>query len=116
MFGTMELPRTILRPEAGGLSAPRSEVMRLLGYREGRTQVDERHLALVDRGIALARAAVAAGADGILVEVHQRPEEAKSDAAQTIGPAAFHQMMHEMAAIAQVLGRRVPMSSHAHVF
>ncbi|MFZ5826429.1 MAG: 3-deoxy-7-phosphoheptulonate synthase [Bacillota bacterium] len=66
--------------------------------------------------VALARAGVAAGADGILVEVHQRPEEAKSDAAQTIGPAAFHQMMHEMAAIAQVLGRRVPMSSHAHVF
>ncbi|MFZ5828050.1 MAG: hypothetical protein ACOY94_27405 [Bacillota bacterium] len=55
----MELPRALLRPEAGLLSAPRLEVMRLLGYKEGRTQVDERHLALVDRGIALARAAAA---------------------------------------------------------
>lgn len=66
--------------------------------------------------VAMARAAVAAGADGILVEVHQRPDEAKSDAAQTIGPAAFQQMMSEMAAIAQVLGRRVPIASHSHVF
>lgn len=64
---------------------------------------------------ALARAAVAAGADGILVEVHQRPDEAKSDAAQTIGPTAFHQMMHEIAAIAQVLGRRLPTPVSAHV-
>ncbi len=66
--------------------------------------------------VALARAAVAAGADGILVEVHQRPDEAKSDAAQTIGPAAFQQMMQEMAAIAEVLGRRLPIASHSHVF
>lgn len=65
--------------------------------------------------VAMARAAVAAGADGILVEVHQRPDEAKSDAAQTIGPAAFRQMMHEISTIAQVLGRRVPLSTHAHV-
>lgn len=65
--------------------------------------------------VALARAAVAAGADGILVEVHQRPDEAKSDAAQTIGPATFQQMMHEIAAIAEVLGRRVPFATHAHV-
>jgi 3-deoxy-7-phosphoheptulonate synthase len=64
---------------------------------------------------AMARAAVAAGADGILVEVHQRPDAAKSDAAQTIGPAAFHQMMHEISAIAEVLGRRVPVSAAAHV-
>jgi 3-deoxy-D-arabino-heptulosonate 7-phosphate (DAHP) synthase len=47
--------------------------------------------------------------------VHQRPDEAKSDAAQTIGPEAFQQMMREMEAIAQVLGRRLPISSHAHV-
>lgn len=65
--------------------------------------------------VALARAGVAAGADGILVEVHQRPDEAKSDAAQTIGPAAFQQMMNEISAIAQVLGRRVPVVSSAHV-
>lgn len=59
---TMRLPRTILRPQAGELPAPRPEVMRLLGYKEGRTQVDERHLALVDRGIALAREAAAPAA------------------------------------------------------
>ena len=63
---------------------------------------------------AMARAAVAAGADGIIVEVHQRPDEAKSDAAQTIGPAAFRQMMHELGAIAEVLGRRVPLAATAH--
>ncbi len=65
--------------------------------------------------VALARAAAAAGADGILVEVHQRPDEAKSDAAQTIGPAAFHQMMHDVAAILQVLGRRLPAAAAVHV-
>lgn len=64
---------------------------------------------------ALARAAVAAGADGILVEVHQRPDEAKSDSAQTIGPVAFSRLMAEVTAIAGVLGRRVPVTAHAHV-
>jgi 3-deoxy-7-phosphoheptulonate synthase len=64
--------------------------------------------------VALARAAVAAGADGLLVEVHPRPDQALSDAAQTIGPAAFHQMMHEISAIAEVLGRHVPLAAHAH--
>ncbi|MFS8639793.1 MAG: 3-deoxy-7-phosphoheptulonate synthase [Symbiobacteriaceae bacterium] len=65
--------------------------------------------------VALARAAAAVGADGILVEVHPRPDEAKSDAAQTIGPAAFHQMMHDVAAILQVLGRRLPAAAAVHV-
>lgn len=65
--------------------------------------------------VAMARAAVAAGADGVLVEVHQRPDQAMSDAAQTIGPEAFGQMMREIGAIAEVLGRRVPISSTSHV-
>lgn len=65
--------------------------------------------------VAMARAAIAAGADGVLVEIHQRPDEALSDAAQTIGPAAYQQMMQEMAAIAQVLGRRLPLATPAHV-
>ncbi|HWI66129.1 MAG TPA: 3-deoxy-7-phosphoheptulonate synthase, partial [Symbiobacteriaceae bacterium] len=65
--------------------------------------------------VAMARAAVAAGADGVLVEVHQRPDQAKSDAAQTIGPEAYQQMMHEISAIAEVLGRRVPLRAHSHV-
>lgn len=65
--------------------------------------------------VALARAAVAAGADGLLVEIHQRPDEAKSDSAQTIGPEAYKQMMHEVNAIAEVLGRRVPFATTSHV-
>ncbi|MEW8979462.1 MAG: 3-deoxy-7-phosphoheptulonate synthase [Symbiobacterium sp.] len=65
--------------------------------------------------VALARAAAAVGADGVLVEVHPRPDEAKSDAAQTIGPAAYHQMMHEVAAIVQVLGRRLRAPAWVHV-
>jgi 3-deoxy-7-phosphoheptulonate synthase len=65
--------------------------------------------------VAMARAAIAAGADGLLIEVHQRPDEAKSDAAQTIGPEAFQQMMHEIAAIAEVLGRRVPLAAASHL-
>ncbi|HEY8345884.1 MAG TPA: 3-deoxy-7-phosphoheptulonate synthase [Symbiobacteriaceae bacterium] len=64
---------------------------------------------------ALARAAVAAGADGILVEVHPRPDEALSDSAQTISPVAMSRMMAEITAIAGVLGRRVPVSAHSHV-
>lgn len=58
---------------------------------------------------ALARAAVAAGADGLEVEVHPRPDQSVSDAAQALSPATFRQLMHELAAIAEVLGRRVPM-------
>lgn len=64
--------------------------------------------------VAMARAAVACGADGLLVEVHQRPDEAKSDAAQTISPAMFAQMMAECGQIAEVLGRRIPQSVYAN--
>lgn len=65
--------------------------------------------------VAMARAAVAAGADGLLMEVHQRPDEAKSDSAQTIGPAAYQQMMQQITGIAELLGRRVPLSTHTRV-
>ncbi|MFO7172398.1 MAG: 3-deoxy-7-phosphoheptulonate synthase [Bacillota bacterium] len=58
---------------------------------------------------ALARAAVAAGCDGLEVEVHPRPDESVSDAAQALSPAMFKAMMDEVAAIASVLGRRVPL-------
>jgi 3-deoxy-7-phosphoheptulonate synthase len=46
---------------------------------------------------ALARAAVAIGADGLLVEMHPAPEKAMSDGAQSLDPRAFEQMMHELA-------------------
>src|ERR1700704_232019 len=55
----------------------------------------------------MARAAVAAGADGLLVEVHPNPEEALSDGAQTLYPEQFTQLMREVRVIADVIGRRV---------
>jgi 3-deoxy-7-phosphoheptulonate synthase len=53
----------------------------------------------------MSRAAIAAGADGLLIEVHHKPEEALSDGPQSIVPEAFAQIVHEVDAIAQVLGR-----------
>jgi len=53
----MDLPRKLLRPAAVDLALDRSLVMRLLGYKEGRTQLQPQHLALVDRGIAMTVAA-----------------------------------------------------------
>ncbi|HTK42683.1 MAG TPA: 3-deoxy-7-phosphoheptulonate synthase [Gemmatimonadales bacterium] len=55
----------------------------------------------------MARAAVAAGADGLLVEVHPNPEEALSDGAQSLYPVQFSQLMREVRLIAEAIGRRV---------
>jgi 3-deoxy-7-phosphoheptulonate synthase len=60
-----------------------------------------------DRVIPMARAAVAAGADGIMVEVHPNPAEARSDGAQSLYPDQFAQLMREVRAIADVIGRRI---------
>jgi len=62
---------------------------------------------LRDKVIPMARAAVAAGADGIMVEVHPNPEQALSDGAQTLFPEQFAQLMREVRVIAEVIGRRV---------
>ena len=62
---------------------------------------------LRDKVIPMARAAVAAGADGIMVEVHPNPEAALSDGAQTLSPDQFAQLMREVRAITEVIGRRV---------
>ena len=62
---------------------------------------------LRDKVIPMARAAVAAGADGIMVEVHPNPEQALSDGAQTLYPEQFAQLMREIRVIAEVIGRRV---------
>ena len=62
---------------------------------------------LRDKVIPMARAAVAAGADGIMVEVHPNPDSALSDGAQSLYPEQFAQLMHEARAIAEVIGRRV---------
>jgi 3-deoxy-7-phosphoheptulonate synthase len=57
--------------------------------------------------LPMARAAVAAGADGLLVEVHPTPERALSDGVQSISPEEFVELMRQCRAIAGVLGRRV---------
>ena len=54
---------------------------------------------------AMCRAAVAAGADGLLVECHIDPEHATSDGAQTITPAALTEVMQQVKRIAEVVGR-----------
>jgi 3-deoxy-7-phosphoheptulonate synthase len=58
--------------------------------------------------LPLARAAVAVGADGLIVEVHHQPDKALSDGAQSIYPDQFAQMMDEVSQIAQVVHRLVP--------
>jgi 3-deoxy-7-phosphoheptulonate synthase len=55
----------------------------------------------------MARAAVAAGADGLIVEVHPDPEKALSDGFQALTPTAFRQMMTECRQIAQAIGREL---------
>jgi 3-deoxy-7-phosphoheptulonate synthase len=55
----------------------------------------------------LARAAVAAGADGIIVEVHPRPDEALSDAAQQIPTAEFEEFAADIRALAALMGREI---------
>jgi 3-deoxy-7-phosphoheptulonate synthase len=62
---------------------------------------------LRDKVIPMARAAVAAGADGIIVEVHPHPDQALSDGAQSLFPDQFAQLMREVRVIAEVIGRRV---------
>jgi 3-deoxy-7-phosphoheptulonate synthase len=53
----------------------------------------------------MARAAVAAGADGIIVEVHPNADKAASDAAQTLYPDQFEKLMAELRVIAKAVGR-----------
>ncbi|MCC6904271.1 MAG: 3-deoxy-7-phosphoheptulonate synthase [Anaerolineae bacterium] len=54
---------------------------------------------------AVARSAIAAGADGLIVEVHPRPDEALSDGRQSLTPKRFKSMMEQIRQIAQVIGR-----------
>ena len=55
----------------------------------------------------MCKAAVAAGADGLIVEVHIKPEEALSDGAQSLRPETFQEVMTQMAAVATAVGRRL---------
>ncbi len=60
-----------------------------------------------DKVAPMARAAVAAGADGLIIEVHHDPDNALSDGAQSLFPAQFSALMDELRMIAQVIGRRL---------
>jgi len=60
-----------------------------------------------DYVIAVAKAAIAAGADGLLVEVHPRPEKALSDGAQSLRPEKFAQLVREVRRIAEAVDRTV---------
>jgi 3-deoxy-7-phosphoheptulonate synthase len=60
-----------------------------------------------DKVVPMARAAVAAGADGLLVEVHCNPDQALSDGAQSLFPAQFEDLMGELRIIGPAIGRRV---------
>ncbi len=61
-----------------------------------------------DSVVPMARAAVAAGADGLMIEVHDHPENALSDGPQSIYPEQFARMMDEIEQIAPVVGRHLP--------
>jgi 3-deoxy-7-phosphoheptulonate synthase len=60
---------------------------------------------LRDKVLPMARAAVAAGADGLMVEVHHDPENALSDGPQALLPEQFVELMEQVKLIAQVIGR-----------
>ncbi len=62
---------------------------------------------LRDKVIPMARAAVAAGADAIMVEVHNDPEKALSDGPQALLPEQFEDLMKQVKLIAEVIGRRM---------
>ena len=56
---------------------------------------------------SLSKAAVAAGADGLIVEVHTRPEEALSDGAQSLLPERFRELIGELKVLAKAIGREI---------
>ena len=60
-----------------------------------------------DKVAPMARAAVAGGADGLLIEVHSDPDHARSDGAQSLFPAQFERLMAEIRIIAPAIGRSV---------
>ena len=60
-----------------------------------------------DKVVPMAFAAVAAGADALLVEVHPTPDRALSDGAQSLLPEQFSEMMQQVRALAPVIGRTI---------
>jgi 3-deoxy-7-phosphoheptulonate synthase len=70
---------------------------------------------LRDKVTPMARAAVAAGADGVMVEVHPNPDRALSDGAQSLYPDQFASLVTELRAIAEAIGRSVGTAPTVHV-
>ncbi len=62
---------------------------------------------------AIARAGIAAGADGLIVEVHLHPELALSDGGQSLKPERFASLVRQVKAIAEAIGRDLSVSRHA---
>jgi 3-deoxy-7-phosphoheptulonate synthase len=62
---------------------------------------------LREKVLPMARAAVAAGADGVMIEVHPNPDRALSDGAQSLYPEQFTQLVTELRAIADAIGRNI---------
>jgi len=60
-----------------------------------------------DKVAPMARAAIAAGADGLIIEVHHQPEKALSDGAQSLYPEQFSRLVEELRMIAWAIGRKV---------
>jgi 3-deoxy-7-phosphoheptulonate synthase len=60
-----------------------------------------------DKVASMARAAVAAGCDGLIIEVHCDPDHALSDGAQSMFPAQFDRVMAELRIIAPAIGRSI---------
>jgi 3-deoxy-7-phosphoheptulonate synthase len=56
---------------------------------------------------SMAKAAVAAGADGLMIEVHNRPDEAFSDGEQSLKPEVFKKLMAELKPVARAVGREI---------
>jgi 3-deoxy-7-phosphoheptulonate synthase len=70
--------------------------------------VDPSHgIGIREHVATMAKAAVASGADGLIIEVHPRPEEALSDGPQSLLPDQFEKMMKELKVLAVALGRSI---------
>jgi 3-deoxy-7-phosphoheptulonate synthase len=55
----------------------------------------------------MSKAAIAAGADALIIEVHTNPEEAMSDGEQSLKPEQFEKLMFELKSIAAAVGREI---------
>ncbi len=70
--------------------------------------VDPSHgVGIRDKVAPMARAAVAAGADGLIIEVHHDPDHALSDGAQSLWPNEFDELVKQIRTIAEVIGRGI---------